>query len=241
LAALALTDHDCLDGFEAFRSAAEGFLPIPGVEVSARDREADVHILGLFVDPDHETLRARLRELAQGREDRLDAMLERLVRAGVRLTREDVEAHSPRGTTGRPHIALALVATGAARNVDDAFRRWLRPHTPGYVQKPGPDPAEAIAWIHDAGGVAVLAHPGIGRTLSAVERYAAHGLDGLEVWHPKHGTAMRESCLALAQRLGLVPAGGSDYHGPRVGDSRVGQEPVPLEVLERLRERCPRR
>jgi predicted metal-dependent phosphoesterase TrpH len=159
----------------------------------------------------------------------------------VTLTREDVEAHSPHGTTGRPHIAFALVATGAARNVDDAFRRWLRPRTPGYVPKPGPPPAQAIAWIHEAGGVAVLAHPGIGRTLNAVERYAAEGLDGIEVWHPKHSSAMRDSCLALAETLGLVPAGGSDYHGPRVGDSRVGQEPVPLEVLERLRERCPRR
>lgn len=240
LAAMALTDHDCLDGFAAFRAAADGFLAVPGVEVSAREEGADIHVLGLFVDPDHAGLRARLEDLAHERSERMDAMLDRLRKAGIGIARADVLAHSPQGTLGRPHLAMALVGLGAARSVDDAFRRYLRPRTPGYVAKSGPSPAQAIAWIHEAGGAAVLAHPGLCRSLDQVVAYAEAGLDGLEVWHPKHGPGMRESCLALAERLGLVPTGGSDYHGARVGDSRVGQEPVPLDVLERLRDRRPR-
>jgi hypothetical protein len=240
LAAMALTDHDCLDGFAAFRAAAVGFLAVPGVEVSAREGGADIHVLGLFVDPDHAGLRARLEHLARARAERMDAMLDRLQKVGIRVTRSDVLAHSPQGTLGRPHLAMALVAVGAARSVDDAFRRYLRPRMPGYVANLGPSPAEAIAWIHEASGYAVLAHPGLCRSLGQAAAYADAGLDGIEVWHPKHGPGMRESCLALAERLGLVPTGGSDYHGPRVGDSRVGQEPVPLDVLERLRDRRPR-
>jgi len=136
---------------------------------------------------------------------------------------------------------MALVSRGAAATVDEAFRLYLRRRTPAYVPMTCPTPAEVITWIHDAGGVAVLAHPGLSRKLEPVRDYANAGLDGIEVWHPKHGPGTQRTCLDLANHLGLVPSGGSDYHGPRVGDSQVGQEPVPIQVLERLRERRPRR
>jgi predicted metal-dependent phosphoesterase TrpH len=168
-------------------------------------------------------------------------MMEKLERIGISLTREDIQVHCRQGTVGRPHVAMALVAGGKARTIDEAFRLYLRRRMPGYVPMSGPSPAEVIAWIHDAGGVAVLAHPGLARNLEPVSTYAEAGLDGIEVWHPKHGPGIQNTCLELAKRLGLVPSGGSDYHGPRVGDSQVGQEPVPFEVLERLNARRPRR
>ena len=241
VAAMALTDHDCLDGLEAFQNAARDFTPICGVEISARDHENDVHILGLFIDPADAKLRERLSSLALAREERLTAIMGKLERIGIPLERAEIQVHCRQGTVGRPHVAMALVARGAARTIDEAFRLYLRRRTPGFVPMPGPPPAEVIRLIHDAGGVAVLAHPGLARNLEPVNAYAEAGLDGIEVWHPKHGPGIQGTCLNLADRLGLVPSGGSDYHGPRVGDSQVGQEPVPLEVLERLSARRPRR
>ena len=241
VAAMALTDHDCIDGLEAFQNAARDFTPICGVEISARDRDGDVHVLGLFIDPADARLRERLNGLAQAREERLLAIMGRLDRIGIPLERAEIEVHCRQGTVGRPHVAMALVARGAVRTIDEAFRLYLRRRMPGYVPMTGPSPAEVIAWIHDAEGVAVLAHPGLARSLEAVSGYVEAGLDGIEVWHPKHGPGVQATCLELANRLGLVPSGGSDYHGPRVGDSQVGQEPVPLETLERLSARRPRR
>ena len=238
---MALTDHDCIDGLEAFQNAARDFTPICGVEISARDREGDVHILGLFIDPADARLRARLDGLARARGERLTVMIEKLERVGITLEREEILVHCRQGTVGRPHVAMALVARGAARTIDEAFRLYLRRRMPGYVPMTGPSPAEVIGWVHDAGGVAVLAHPGLARNLEPVNGYREAGLDGIEVWHPKHGPGIQHTCLELANRLGLVPSGGSDYHGPRVGDSQVGQEPVPFETLERLSARRPRR
>jgi predicted metal-dependent phosphoesterase TrpH len=238
--ALALTDHDCLDGLAAFRAAARDFLPIDGVEVSARRGDRDVHVLGLFIDPADALFRERLGTLARGRIERTRAMVDRLRRAGIDIDEEAVRALAGEGTIGRPHLAAALVERGAASSVEEAFRRFLRPGTPGYVSKPGPTPPEAIAWIHEAGGAAVLAHPGLLSPPREIEDYAGAGLDGIEVWHPRHVAAQRASFLALAERLDLVPTGGSDYHGPGIGDAVIGQEPVPPETVDRLRARAPR-
>jgi predicted metal-dependent phosphoesterase TrpH len=237
LAALALTDHDCLDGWDAFQAAADRFEPVCGVEVSARYEKADIHILGLFVDPGDATLRARLEDMARTREERLRTMVERLNRLGVELTEEQVRRQSPLGTVGRPHVAMALVAMGTVPSVDEAFRLYLRSKRPAYVPRPGPSPREAIAWIHGAGGAAVLAHPGLLRRREWIDVFAEWGLDGIEVWHPKHTPKTRAAMTLAARRLDLVPSGGSDYHGPSVGDSQIGQEPVPLESLECLRRR----
>jgi predicted metal-dependent phosphoesterase TrpH len=239
--AMALTDHDCLDGLPAFREAASGFEPIDGVEVSARLDNNDVHILGLFIDAEHDGLRGRLEGLAEMRRERARAMIARLRAANIPVTGDLVRKHAGRGTIGRPHLALALMELGAAPTMDEAFRLYLRPGTPGFVPRPGPSPEEVIEWVHEAGGVAVLAHPGLLRHTRWIEGFAKAGLDGLEIWHPKHNAAHRKNLLRIAERLDLVPSGGSDYHGASVGDSLVGKEPVPLEFVERLRERRPRR
>lgn len=240
LAAFALTDHDCLDGLAAFREAANGFEPIDGVEISARQDGSDVHILGLFIDPTDRSFRERLEGLARARRERSGAMIERLQAAGVPIREEHVLKHAGRGTVGRPHVALALMELGLAGTMDEAFRKFLRPRTPGFVPRPGPSPREAIAWVHEAGGVAVLAHPGLLRRGTWIDAFAEAGLDGLEIWHPKHRPEQRAQLLRTASRLDLVPSGGSDYHGASVGDAQVGQEPVPMECLGRLRERRPR-
>lgn len=237
LTACALTDHDCLDGLPEFLAAAEGFEPLAGVEISARQDGHDVHVLGYFLDPAHEELRRKLQELAETRRERTAAMLERLRQVGVDLDPEEVARDAGPGTIGRPHLAHALVRQGRASTVAEAFRKYLRPGTPGYVPKAGPSPAEAIAWIHGAGGAAVLAHPGLLKRRRWIPEMAEAGLDGLEVWHPKHEPGHNRRFLDLARELDLVATGGSDYHGRRVGDARVGQEPVPEETVALLRER----
>ncbi len=240
LSAFALTDHDCLDGLEEFTAAADGFEAVCGVEVSARRNDTDVHLVGLFIAPGDALLRRRLADLAGARLERTRGMVDRLQGLGIPITEDLVARHSRKGTVGRPHVALALVELEAVGTVDEAFRRYLRPGCPGYVPKPGPAPAEGIAWIHDAGGVAVLAHPGPMHHDEWIPDLAADGLDGLEIWHPKHHPGQRKAYLMLARDLDLVPSGGSDYHGPSVGDALVGQEPVPPEILDRLRARRPR-
>jgi len=240
LFACALTDHDCLDGLLEFREAAEGFEPLTGVEISARQDHHDVHVLGYLLDPLHEGLRGHLEALAETRRTRTSAMLGRLREHGIDLDEAEVARDAGPGTIGRPHLAHALVARGDASTVSEAFRKFLRPGTPGYVPKTGPTPAEAIDWIHRAGGVAVLAHPGLLKRRRWIREMADAGLDGLEVWHPKHGKEQSRWFVELARALDLVPTGGSDYHGKRIGDARVGQEPVPQETVERLRERRPR-
>jgi len=239
LAACALTDHDCLEGIVEFTEAADGFEPVGGVEISARQDGCDVHVLGYFLDPHAGGLTEHLASLAQTRRERTAAMLGRLGTLGIELDPEELAREAGPGTIGRPHIAHALVARGKARSVADAFRRYLRPGTPGYVPKAGPSPAEAIEWIHEAAGVAVLAHPGLLKRRRWIREMADAGLDGLESWHPKHGKDQVRNFLTLARELDLVPTGGSDYHGGRVGDARVGQEPVPEETMDRLRARRP--
>lgn len=241
LSAFALTDHDCLDGLQEFVDAAEGFLAVCGVEISARRESSDVHILGLFIDAGNEKLNRHLADLAHSRRTRSSAMVDRLRVLGIEIREDDVARFSGQGTVGRPHVAHALVEMGVVPSVDEAFRRFLRPGTPGFVPKPGPTPAEAILWIHEAGGLAVLAHPGPLRHDAWIAEIAAAGLDGIEVWHPKHNMNQRATYLRMARDLGLVASGGSDYHGTRVGDSLVGQEPVPAETVERLRARRARR
>ncbi len=241
LAAMALTDHDCLDGLPEFRAAADGFVPVDGVEISCRRDRVDVHVIGLFIDASHPALIRRLGELLEARRRRLSAMVNKLRGLGVAITEEDVASFTEHGTVGRPHVARALVEAGVVGSVDEAFAKFLRPRRPAYVPSPGPDPGEACRWILEAGGVPVLAHPGLVRHDGWIPGLVDEGLAGLEVWHPKHNPRQRARYLKLARDLDLVPTGGSDYHGSSVGDALVGQEPVPADSLERLRERRPRR
>jgi predicted metal-dependent phosphoesterase TrpH len=138
------------------------------------------------------------------------------------------------GVVGRPHVAQAMVQAGLVADFDDAFDRYLGSQAPAYVPRPAFSPAEAIALIHDADGVSVLAHPGSQMPDSVIERLHASGLRGLEVWHPQHGGATVRRYQALAQRLGLLETGGSDFHGEH-RSLDLGELPVPVSVLDPLK------
>lgn len=238
---LAITDHDSIEALPLARAAAGSALElIPGIEISTSEGGLDLHILGYFIDPGHRELVVRLARFREERTVRMRRMVERLGELGIPVELGEVFEIAGQGVVGRPHLAEALVRAGHAENADDAFRRLLGAHGLAFVPRPVFPPAEAIALVREAGGISVLAHPGPGLVDSVVELLAARGLGGIEVWHPQHGALAVRRYQALAERLGLLETGGSDFHGEgRSAD--LGDLPVPeraLLALKRAAERA---
>jgi predicted metal-dependent phosphoesterase TrpH len=234
LAAIAITDHDTVAGVhEASAAAARlGIRLVPGVELSAVDASGETHLLGLHLS-DLDALDGRLAELREMRRTRAERMVQRLNALGVRVTMEDVLAQAAGGAIGRPHVARALIGKGWAPDMRTAFDRYLAAGRPGYVEKDRLSLADAIAIVHSAGGLAVLAHPGASATAERLKALAALGLDGVEVRHPSHDDGEIGRLLALAERLGLLPSGGSDWHGQADGTRVLGVMKVPSQWLDR--------
>ncbi|MFQ5514164.1 MAG: PHP domain-containing protein [Myxococcota bacterium] len=253
---LALTDHDSVGGLpEALSRAAElGMELLPGVELSVTEDggRREMHILGFGIDPSSPAMTQGIVRLQRDRKERGRRMVERLNESGVELSFGHVEGLAGPGALGRPHVALALVETGLCSSVDDAFARYLRRGRPGHVVRDGPDARHAIGLIHEAGGIACLAHPPLSRGVEApggldafVGQLVRLGLDGLEIQHPSHGPATRKRLRRLARRFDLVASGGSDFHGatrPGVslgrgrGNLALGPE-LYAAVTARVRER----
>jgi 3',5'-nucleoside bisphosphate phosphatase len=236
LAALAITDHDSVEGVERARVAAGSALElVPGIEVSSTLDGADLHLLGYYVDPVDAGL---LEALARFREERLRralAMVERLASLGAPVDFDEVVELAGPGVVGRPHVAEALLRAGHVETMDEAFRRFIGARGEAFVQRPSFRPERAIDLIHAAGGVSVLAHPGSSVSDLVIEQMAAAGLRGIEVWHPQHGAVAVRRFHALAHRLDLLETGGSDYHGGSHG-AQLGDLPVPASVLGPLKQ-----
>jgi hypothetical protein len=205
---------------------------VAGIELSAVEGDAETHLLGLHLR-DVGRLDARLRDLRAMRLARAQRIVARLNELGVKVTLEDVLAQSGDGAVGRPHIARALVNDGWAKDMRDAFDRYLGNGRAAFVPKDRLSMADAIAMIHDTGGLAILAHPGASGTRARIEALAALGLDGVEVRHPSHSAEDVARLLALVEHFRLVPSGGSDWHGLAEGGRTLGVMRVPVAWLER--------
>ncbi len=252
LAAVALTDHDTLDGLAEAVAAAAAYPELDfvcGIEISATLAVGDAHILGLHVDPTAASLEDVARQLRKGREERNPKMVRRLRDVGVEITIDEVVAAAGSGpadkrVVGRPHIAAVLVAKGYARDIGDAFQRYLQAGAGAYVPRPQPTAHEAIAAIHAAGGAAILAHPvhlefdNHAQCERIICTLIPHGLDGVEVYHPDQTDLFSRFLLDLARRRGLVVTGGSDFHGRDHEHLRIGSPRVPKAVLEPLEARA---
>jgi len=242
LSAIALTDHDTVDGVAAAQAAGEtlGVRVIAGVELSTVDDGEEIHVLGLHLaHPEH--LAGTLEELKEARRDRAKLIVERLNSLGVPLTLEAVYTAAGEGAVGRPHIAKALVAGGWARDFRDAFDRWLGNGKPACIEKRTVTFEEAARLIHESGGLAVYAHPGGSASRAELESLAALGLDAIEVRHPSHTADEIVRLAALANELGLVPSGGSDWHGASEGYRALGSMRVTFDWLTRQDERVRQR
>jgi predicted metal-dependent phosphoesterase TrpH len=234
LSAIALTDHDTVDGVAAAQAAGAslGVRVIAGVELSAVDEGEEIHVLGLHLaHPEH--MAAALDELKESRRDRAKLIVERLNSLGIPVTLDAVYAAADGGAVGRPHIAKALVAGGWARDFRDAFDRWLGNGKPACIEKRTVTFEEAARLIHDAGGLAVYAHPGGAVSRAELEELASLGLDAVEVRHPSHTMDEIVRLSALTNELGLVPSGGSDWHGAQEGYRALGSMKVSADWLIR--------
>lgn len=232
LAAIALTDHDTVAGLdEATTTGAElGIRVVKGVELSAVEGDIETHVLGLHLR-DTGVLARGLGELREMRSRRARQIVEKLNALGVQVTFDAVLVQAGTGALGRPHVARALIAEGWAVDSRDAFDRYLGAGRPAFVAKEQLGMRDAIAMIHAAGGLAVLAHPGGAATRERLEALGAQGLDGVEVRHPSHSSSEIARIRALCDQLGMVPSGGSDWHGASEGPRTIGMMQVPGEWL----------
>ncbi len=233
LSAIALTDHDTLAGVPAAVAAApEGLRVIPGVELSLFDGDREVHMLGLHIEKVEE-LERQLTGVRDTRRTRAEEIVVKLNALGVPVTIESVFAQAGDGAVGRPHIAKAIIAGGWVRDQREAFDRYLGAGKPANVEKFRLSAVDGIRMIHEAGGIAVFAHPLSDGTRERVESLVAAGVDGLEVKHPSHSNEDMRRIQALADHFGLVTSGGSDWHGATNGPRVLGVMQVPSEWLDR--------
>jgi len=247
LAAIALTDHDSVEGVAAAREAAAavGIEVVAGVELTGyavedeRAGQVEVHVAGLFVDCTSPDLLGRLRSLRRARVARVERMSRKLSELGVPIEAQAVLARSHGGAVGRVHVAQEMVARGYCPDIRAAFQEHIGEGCPAYVPKEEMTPEEAIELIHAAGGCSVLCHPGGAEGAEGrIEALAAAGLDALEVHCPSHGPEDEKRLMDLAEQHGLIVTGGSDFHGEAKPGIRIGQEVVSGVELDRVRTRA---
>ena len=242
---IALTDHDTLDGIARAIAAAHehGIRLIPGTELSVDWPTGTMHMLVYFLEPGEGPLQDRLAQLRNARHDRNRRILDRLGEAGIDIEYEAVVEEARGGTVGRPHIAALLVAAGSAASIADAFDRYLAKGRIGYVDRVRLEAHEAVRLARASGALPVLAHPhtlGVSRSdyEEAFTALASSGLAGIECWYAEYAPDVRRHLAGLAERLGLVATGGSDYHGRykpglQIGTGR-GDLIVPDQAVEDL-------
>lgn len=237
LAALAITDHDTVSALAIARPEADrlGIELVPGIELTAERDGREVHVLGHFVRETAPALVDAAGWIREGRGERLRAMVDRLEAIGLRVDLVSLGRAFPRASLGRKHLADWLVRTGQAAGRREVFARYLGDGGPADVPKPRVPWAEAIRLIRGAGGVAGLAHPNRGLTESTLRAFVEAGLGSIEVDGPGISPALGRRLRAWAERFGLVPIAGTDFHAPDRPGAWVGRITTPEGDLERLR------
>jgi predicted metal-dependent phosphoesterase TrpH len=241
---LGVTDHDTTAPFGRALAAADGtgLEIVPGTEFSAELDESSVHVLGYWVDPGDEPLQTEMDRLRNERSRRAEQIVARFNDLDVPITFARVRELAGAAPIGRPHIAKAVVETGAADDIREVFDRWLADGGPAYVPKYAVAPVRAVELVTGAGGVAVVAHPGLygrggaGLDATTIEAMVAAGMTGIEADHPDHDDVARARYRDLALAHGLVVTAGSDFHGERKA-LQLGQVTTPRARVEALRER----
>ncbi|MCG8469464.1 MAG: PHP domain-containing protein [Gemmatimonadetes bacterium] len=240
LVGLSLTDHDTTKGLDEAEAEAErlGLRFLPGAELSATEPGMSVHLLAFGFDRSDGNLQTFLSQYDGDRRRRAESIVARLNELGVDLTYADVAAKCGAAAPTRAHVARALVSGGHVRDEREAFGRYLSRERPAFVHKREVLPERVFEVVHAAGGVVVLAHPARAHGIDDVRRWAAEGLDGVEVLHPANSASVRSRMSELAAELGLLRSGGSDWHGPGTRRSTLGFEPVPERWFDEIAERA---
>jgi hypothetical protein len=236
LACIALTDHDTVEGCArtAAACAAVRMEFITGSELTAEHADTEVHIIGYFLDPQNQVLIERITQFQTVRQHRIYEMVAALNKLGVPLKVESVFAMANCKSPGRPHVARAMVKEKLIGSLDEAFERFLKKGRPAWVPKTKMSALESIELIHQAGGLAVMAHPGLNRTDEIIPALVEAGMDGIECFHTKHSTVMSERYLEIAEKYHLLVTGGSDCHGFSKNKPLIGTVRLPYEHVEKL-------
>src|SRR5215472_6682333 len=243
LVAIAVTDHDTVEGCERAANACRALEIkfIAGTELTAEQADNEIHILGYFLDTKNPRLLSEIAKFQAVRQKRIYEMVARLNELNVPLRSEDVFALANCRSPGRPHVARALVKAGLCGSLDEAFERFLKKHRPAWVPKAKISALVAIELIHQANGLAVMAHPGLNRSDEVIPELVESGLDGIECFHTKHSTAISEHYLEIADKFNLLVTGGSDCHGLSKGKPLIGTIKLPYQHVKRLRARAEER
>lgn len=239
LAALAVADHDTLEGIrEAERAGARyGVEVLPAIELGTELGGREIHILGYLLDPDDPVLQEHLAFFRQSRRQRAVRMVEKLRHMGFGVTHNRVLEIAGGGSVGRPHIARALVETGMVNSLGEAFEKYIGSGRPAYEPRIKYPPSEAVRLIRSSGGVAVFAHPGMAGCDALIPGLVEAGLQGLEVYHPGHDTATSEHYRRLCRQYNLLATGGSDYHGSSHREhKKLGAATVDYRVVQEMKK-----
>jgi hypothetical protein len=238
VSAIALTDHDTIDGVPAALATGErlGVRVIPGCEFSVTAGWGEIHLLAYFLPVGTPRLDEFLKLRRDDRADRGKEIVERLQALGLAVELDDVLAEAAGGAIGRPHVARALVRRGHAADLNEAFDRYVGYGRPGFVEKRLPTLTEVAALVHDLGGIVSAAHLKDRGTRSTLRKLKDQGLDAVETRHPSHDPDVRARLTNHALELGLLRTGGSDWHGDAVAlpNGSIGSQAVPFEWLEQL-------
>ncbi len=247
LAAIAVTDHDSVGGIREALDAGNvyGLEVVPGIELSTEYADTEIHVVGLFIDPDNHLLNEQIRAFVDNRDNRNLKIIEKLQAAGFSITAEEIYRRNPGSVIARPHIARYLVDTEQAKDVKTVFNKYIGDGCPCFVDRFKITPMRAVELIHAAGGTAVLAHPCLYKMsretlIRMIEEMLIPGLDGIEAVYSCNQGSDEKDYREIAEKYGLLLSGGSDFHGANkphihLGTGR-GNLHVPYEFLEQIKE-----
>ena len=243
LEVISLTDHDNVLSYEVakehLKTKDKNFIIIPGIEVNTLYKEYEVHILGYFPDTTKSDFKALLKTQQQARIKQTKEILRLLAKKeGIRIAFEDVkDMVAEGGSIGRPHIAKAITNAGGTSNVMEAYSKYIHRDSPVYVERKTVSPFDAVEVIYDSGGIPVIAHPyDIDIAEKLIKELMNCGLRGIEAYHRKHSPAIVEYFSTMAENLGLIVTGGSDFHAPNIMNGQIilGKNFVPEWIYDKL-------
>lgn len=239
LRVLALTDHDTVEGCAPMATACreKGIEFINASELTCEIEGNEIHLLGYFLNISHTRLLEKLAEAQKERQNRINEMAAALNKLGIPLKAASVFELAECKAPGRPHVARALIKEGYVKNMDEAFSKYLKKGRAAWVPKKKMSAFEAINLVHEADGLAVMAHPGLNRTDDIIPKMVGAGLDGLECFHSRHSLADIERYEAMTDKYDLLATGGSDCHGMNRGKPLIGSIKLPYVYVERMKRR----
>jgi len=239
LSAIAICDHDTVDGIEPCMAIGDeaGIEIIPGIEMSVEKIDAEIHLLGYFIDWKQDWLRKKLKIIQDSRVERIHLIMEKLKSLGISVDVEEVfKIAVNKGSVGRLHVAKAMLNSRVVKNLREAFDKYIGFSKPCYVPYTKLLPGEAVEFILKAGGVPVIAHPRLMGNDEYIDEFIHYGLRGLEVYHTDHKPHISRHYEAIAKEKGLIMTGGSDCHGMGKGRVLLGSVRVPYDLVEKLKE-----